>query len=93
MRSITASQLASEPPPEYVTSIVVDAMVNLDDEAGVRYRRRPGRHHCTGKVMSYPAADDLDRIYAYCPVCHDNGSSAGWQNTLGSEFARNEQAH
>jgi hypothetical protein len=28
--------------------------------------------------MSYPAADDLDRIHWHCPVCNDNGVISGW---------------
>jgi hypothetical protein len=59
---------------EYFTSIVADATTNLDEEPSVRCRRRPGPHRCTGTVMSYPAADDLESIYWYCPVCNDNGS-------------------
>jgi hypothetical protein len=43
--------------------------------------------------MSYPAADDLDRIYWYCPVCNDNGFISGWQNTIGDGFSANETAH
>jgi hypothetical protein len=57
--------------------IVVDATTNLDDEPSVRCRRRRGRRRCTGTVMSYPAADDSDRIHWYCPVCNDNGFISG----------------
>jgi hypothetical protein len=32
--------------------------------------------------MSYPAADDSDSTYWYCPVCNDNGLIRGWQNRL-----------
>ena len=66
---------------------------NLDDEPRVRCRRRPGRPRCTGIVMSYPAADDLDRIYWYCPVCNDSGFISGWQNTLWDGSAANDRAH
>jgi hypothetical protein len=62
---------------EYFASIVVDATTNLDDEPRVRCRRRPGRRRCTDFVMSYPAADDLNRIYWYCPVCNDKGQFGG----------------
>ena len=78
---------------EYFASIVVDATTNLDDEPRVRCRRRPGRRRCTGIVMSYPAADDLDRIYWYCPVCNDSGFISGWQNTLWGGSAANDRAH
>ena len=67
---------------EYFASIVADATTNPDDPPTVRCRRRPGHRRCSGIVMSYPAADDLDRIYWYCPVCDDNGLISGWQNTL-----------
>jgi hypothetical protein len=78
---------------EYFASIVVDATTNLDDELRVRCRRRPGRRRCTGIVMSYPAADDLDRIYWYCQVCNDSGFISGWQNTLWDGSAANDRAH
>jgi hypothetical protein len=78
---------------EYFASIVVDATTNLDGEPSVRCRRRPGRRRCSGTVMSYPAADDLDRIHWHCPVCNDNGLISGWQNTLWDGFAVNEVAH
>ena len=78
---------------EYFTHIVVDATTNIDDEPNVRCRRRPGRRPCTGTIMSYPAADDLDRIYWYCPICNDNGFISGWQNTIWDGFAANERAH
>jgi hypothetical protein len=38
-------------------------------------------------IMSYPAADDLDRIYWYCPVFNDNGFISGWQRTIWIGFA------
>jgi hypothetical protein len=44
-------------------------------------------------IMSYPAADDLDRIYWYRPVCTDNGLISGWQETIWDGFAANETAH
>jgi hypothetical protein len=78
---------------EYFTSIVVDATTNLDEEPSVRCRRRPGPHRCTGTVMSYPAADDLESIYWYCPVCNDNGLIRGWQNTLWDGLAANDEVH
>jgi len=78
---------------EYFTKIVVDATSNIDDEPSVRCRRRPRRRRCSGIIMSYPAADDLDRIYWYCPVCDDNGLISGWQNTIWDGFAANETAH
>lgn len=37
--------------------------------------------------MSYPASDEHDSIYWYCPVCNDNGVIHGWQNTLWDGFA------
>jgi hypothetical protein len=67
---------------EYFASIVVDATANLDDEPSVRCRRRPGRRRCTGIIMSYPSADELERIHWHCPVCNDNGLISGWQDTL-----------
>ncbi|HWS69128.1 MAG TPA: hypothetical protein VN325_40690 [Steroidobacteraceae bacterium] len=69
---------------EYFAAIVVDATANLDDEPSVRCRRRPGRRRCTGTVMSYPGADDQDRIYGYCPTCNDNGFISGWQRESGT---------
>jgi hypothetical protein len=78
---------------EYFAAIVVDATANLDNEPNVRCRRRPRRRRCTGTVMSYPDADDLDRIYWYCPVCNDRGFISGWQNTLWDGFAANDKAH
>jgi hypothetical protein len=78
---------------EYFASIVVDATTNLDDEPSVRCRRRPGRRRCTGIVMSYSGADDMERIHWYCPVCNDNGFIGGWQNTLWDGFAANAKAH
>jgi hypothetical protein len=76
---------------EYFASIVVDATANLDEEPTVRCRRRPGHQHCTGIVMSYPAADDDDSIYWYCSVCDDNGLIRGWQNTLWDGFTEPER--
>jgi hypothetical protein len=76
---------------EYFASIVVDATANIDEEPTVRCRRRPGRQRCTGIVMSYPAVDEDDSIYWYCPVCNDNGSIRGWQNTLWDGFAQAER--
>jgi hypothetical protein len=43
--------------------------------------------------MSYPSADELERIYWHCPVCNDNGFISGWQDTLWDGFAVSEQAH
>jgi hypothetical protein len=43
--------------------------------------------------MSYPSADELERIHWHCPVCSDNGLISGWQNTLWDGFAVNENAH
>lgn len=40
--------------------------------------------------MSYPAANDRDRIYWYCPARNDNGLISGWQNTIWDGFAVNE---
>jgi hypothetical protein len=78
---------------EYFASIVVDATTNLDEEPSVRCRHRPGRRRCMGTVMSYPAADDLDRMYWRCPVCNDNGLISGWQDTLWDGFAGNDEVH
>ena len=75
---------------EYFASIVVDATANLDDEPSVRCRRRPDRRPCTGIIMSYPSADELERIHWHCPVCNDNGFISGWQDTLWDGFAVNE---
>lgn len=75
---------------EYFASIVLDATANLDDPPTVRCRRRPKHRRCVGIIMSYPAADDLDRIYWYCPVCDDNGLISDWQNTLWDGFAATE---
>jgi hypothetical protein len=58
----------SRPLAECFASIVVDATANLDDEPSVHYRRRPGRRRCTGIIMSYPSADELERIHWHCPV-------------------------
>jgi hypothetical protein len=46
-----------------------------------------------GIIMSYPSADELERIYWHCPVCNDNGFISGWQDTLWDGFAVSEQAH
>ena len=78
---------------EYFASIIVDATANLDDEPSVRCRRHPGRRRCTGIIMSYPSADELERIHWYCPICNDNGFISGWQDTLWDGFAINEKAH
>jgi hypothetical protein len=77
---------------EYFAIVVVDATANLDEEPTVRCRRRPGRRPCTGIVMSYPGADEFDRIYWYCPLCSGNGFNSGWQNTLWVGFAENAKA-
>ena len=77
---------------EYFASIVLDATVNLEEEPSVRCRRRPGHRRCTGIIMSYPSAEDTDRIYWHCPVCDDKGLISGWQNTLWDGFA-NDTAH
>jgi hypothetical protein len=37
--------------------------------------------------MSYPSAEEDDRIDWYCPVCHDNGIIRGWQGTLWDGFS------
>jgi hypothetical protein len=78
---------------EYFAGIVVDATTNLDEDPSVRCRRRPARRRCLGTIMSYPAADDLDRIHWHCPVCDDNGLISGWQNTLWDGFAANDEVH
>jgi hypothetical protein len=93
-----AGAIADMPRParllaEYFVSIVVDATSNLEEEPSVRCRRRPGRRPCGGIVMSYPDADELSRIYWYCPVCDDKGLIGGWQNTLWDGFAKTEKAH
>jgi len=72
---------------EYFASIVVDATTNLDDPPTVRCRRRPWHRRCEGIVVSYPEADEHDRIHWYCPVCHDHGWISGWQNTFWDGFA------
>jgi len=77
---------------EYFAIVVVDATANLDEEPTVRCRRRPGRRPCTGIVMSYPGAEEFDRIYWYCPLCSGNGFNSGWQNTLWVGFAENAKA-
>jgi hypothetical protein len=43
--------------------------------------------------MSYPAADDLDSIYWYCPVCNDNGLIRSWQNTLWDGLVASDEIH
>jgi hypothetical protein len=78
---------------EYFASIVVDATANLDEEPSVRCRRRPGRRRCTGMIMSYPSADDLECIHWHCPVCKDSGSISGWQDTLWDGFAVDKKPH
>ena len=72
---------------EYFASIVADATTNLDDPPTVRCRRWPAHRRCTGIIMSYPSADDLERIHWHCPVCNDNGLISGWQNTLWDGFS------
>jgi hypothetical protein len=83
----------ARPFAEYFASIVVDATANLDDEPRFRCRRRPGRRRCTGIIMSYLSADELERIHWRCPVCNDNGFICGWQDTLWDGFAVNTKAH
>jgi hypothetical protein len=78
---------------EYFTGIIVDATTNLEHEPSVRCRRRPGRRPCTGFIISYPASDDLNRIYWYCPICNDNGFISGWQNTIWDGFADHESTN
>ncbi len=77
----------------YLNPVGAFADMPSDDEPRVRCRRRPGRRRCTGIVMSYPTADDLDRIYLYCQVCNDSGFISGWQNTLWDGSAANDRAH
>jgi hypothetical protein len=71
---------------EYFASIVVDATTNLDDPPTVRCRRWPKHRRCNEIVMSYPAGDEHDSIYWYCPVCDDHGVIRGWQDTLWDGF-------
>ena len=78
---------------EFFTSIVVDATTNLDEAPSVRCRRSPGRRRCIGMIVSYPGADDLDRIHWNCPICNDNGFISGWKNTIWDGFADNHTAH
>jgi hypothetical protein len=33
----------------------------------------------SGVILRYPANDDFDHIYRYCPVCNDNGLISGWK--------------
>lgn len=87
-----AGAMADTPPrarllAEYFASIVVDATTNIDDAPTVRCRRRPGHRRCSGIVISYLSLDDNDRIYWFCPTCHDNGAISGWQDTLWDGFA------
>jgi hypothetical protein len=72
---------------EYFASIVVDATANIDEAPTVRCRRRPGHRRCLGLVMCYPANDEHDSIYWFCPLCNDNGVIRGWQNTLWDGFS------
>jgi len=69
---------------EYFTHIVVDATTNIDDEPNVRCRRRPGRRPCTGTIMSYPAADDLDRTTGTAPFVTTTDSSAAGKTRSGT---------
>jgi hypothetical protein len=87
-----AGAMANMPPParrlaEYFAAIVVDATTLIDEPPRIRCRRRPQRRRCRGIVISYPTGDEHDTIYWHCPVCLDNGTIIGWQETLWDGFA------
>jgi hypothetical protein len=89
---LTPAGAMAELPPrarilaEYFASIVLDATSNLDDPPTVRCRRRWRRQRCRGIVVSYPSAEEDDRIDWYCPLCHDNGIIRSWKGTLWDGF-------
>jgi hypothetical protein len=43
-------------------------------------RRSPGRRRCPGDVHARFAADGSTIIWQ-CPICHDNGTIRGWEDT------------
>ena len=73
---------------EFFASIVVDATTaNTDDALSVQCRRRPRHQRCAGIIVSYLCADKDESIRWYCPVCDDDGSISGWQNTRWDRLA------
>jgi len=44
-------------------------------------RRSPGRRRCPGNVYAWFDTDGLTIIWE-CPICHDNGTIRGWEDTL-----------
>ena len=67
---------------EYFASIVLDATAQPDAPPAVRCRRRPGRHPCTGVLITLIDFEDTDCIRWHCPVCSDYGFIRGWRGTL-----------
>jgi hypothetical protein len=73
---------------EHFASIIGDATSNLDEEPSVRCRRRPGRRRCSGIVMSYPDAEELNRIYWYYPFVTTRDSLAAGKTHSGTASPR-----
>jgi hypothetical protein len=51
-----------------------------DEHTNVPCRRRPGRRRCRGDIIA-----ELDGVSGYivwqCPLCGDNGTIHGWEDT------------
>ena len=83
----TIVDFAGRAQAEYFANIVVHTTANMDDRAGVRCRRRPRHQRCAGRVVSDISTDKDEPIHWFCPVCGDNGSISGWQNTRWDRIA------
>jgi hypothetical protein len=68
---------------DYFGSIITFA-TSFDEgsflDSNIQCRRRPRRKPCQGKIQALLQLD-TDRIIWRCPVCEDNGSISGWENT------------
>ena len=69
---------------QHIVAIVQETTGDPDDEGlfpKVPCRRRPNRKPCTGDIASFIDPDNQQIIWV-CPICEDNGTISGWQDTL-----------
>ena len=63
-----------------IVAWVTDHLPEGDEYTNVPCRRSPGRRRCRGEIIA-----ELDRTSGYivwrCPLCGDNGSIHGWEDT------------
>ena len=64
-----------------ISAITRRSVYQEDQNTDIACRRRPGRNPCAGKIIAGFDAQDPSTIVWCCPVCEDNGSIRGWQET------------